>query len=650
MEAITNPGSPPAAPLTDAERDQLADCLAVVEAYRNAGLELARALRTARRDRLYREDHGSFEAFVLASDLQFDVRRAQQLIAAVDRIDEMAEAGVEDLPRNEAQVRPLTALTVSEAVEVWQAALAEHGSARALSRSTVERTCDHVLGLHAEAERDDHDALEQGAPEQDAGRGRDAGPDYTAAMAEAGDAPYGDDARAALARVPAADRDTVREMLSTLADQVTAGVVEEAAAVARAERAENGGRSGRPVVVGAAVVVVEANRRRLTEGAARQVIRTLDVLPDPDDAGRNGVAETDDEGPDAEAGDYVPDPAEATLPLLVVIPVPLCPGSLLDAYDGARASVVGRREVVVTVSELEHHGGPVQGGVVDVRAVREAAIEVGITKTFNMTGALVGWARYSANPLTGCSHACSVRFCYASDLALRFYPQAFVPTIHPARLDAFANTPLPDPDDFAPCERAWCRSVFLGSMGDVMNHSFPNWWIQAVIDEIAAHPDWHVFVLTKLAARLGGFEWPNNAMIGVTVTSQREVRAAAAGLAAVTTGGGKWISAEPMLGPIDPTALLGAGATFFAIGGQSPTRWDREEKQPDPAWVRNFMIAVWARGGYVFSKHNLDWIGHIPFPGTDPFQSAPLPGALIERTAGAPAPDRKPVMARGPQA
>jgi hypothetical protein len=44
----------------------------------------------------------------------------------------------------------------------------------------------------------------------------------------------------------------------------------------------------------------------------------------------------------------------------------------------------------------------------------------------------IEWARWSWNPVTGCLHDCP--YCYARDIADRFYPQGFTPTLHPDRL------------------------------------------------------------------------------------------------------------------------------------------------------------------------------------------------------------------------
>ena len=361
--------------------------------------------------------------------------------------------------------------------------------------------------------------------------------------------PYSPEARDAFVSVPSVDRHSVMEALAVaaLTEDVTAETVAEAALVVRAERAEDGGRSGR-AVVGVAVTVVELSRRKLLFDDHPELIEDIDILTDADVSIVEATENVDGGSAAGDGSDYIPDGARP--PLLVVIPTGLCPDTLLDAH-GAHGLAVGRAEVIVELGELATFGGPVildddgepvldehGGAVLDVQAIREAARTAGIRKTFNRTGELVGWARFSTNASTGCTHRCGRRYCYASDLALKFYPQAFAPCIHPARLDAFGNQSVPDPDRFHEWEKEWSHSVFYGSMTDHLNRAFPDWWIQAVIDEIGAHPEWHVYLLTQLGVRLGDFVWPPNAMVGVTVTTQAEVRAAARTLRSVRGGGG----------------------------------------------------------------------------------------------------------------
>lgn len=53
----------------------------------------------------------------------------------------------------------------------------------------------------------------------------------------------------------------------------------------------------------------------------------------------------------------------------------------------------------------------------------------------------IEWPQWSWNPITGCKHDCP--YCYARDIANRFYPQKFEPAIYPSRLWAPVNTTVP---------------------------------------------------------------------------------------------------------------------------------------------------------------------------------------------------------------
>jgi ParB-like chromosome segregation protein Spo0J len=53
----------------------------------------------------------------------------------------------------------------------------------------------------------------------------------------------------------------------------------------------------------------------------------------------------------------------------------------------------------------------------------------------------IEWAQWSWNPVTGCKHDCS--YCYARDIAVRFYPHGFAPAFLPYRLAAPRSTQVP---------------------------------------------------------------------------------------------------------------------------------------------------------------------------------------------------------------
>jgi protein gp37 len=172
----------------------------------------------------------------------------------------------------------------------------------------------------------------------------------------------------------------------------------------------------------------------------------------------------------------------------------------------------------------------------------------------------IEWTEATWNPTVGCtkvSPGCDR--CYAERLALRFprtFPNRFNLTLRPELLD------LP---------RRWRRprTVFVNSMSDLFHVDVPEGYIHQVF-EVMQECQHHTFqVLTKRAERLARvapqLPWPSNVWMGVSIETAafgwrvdylRRVPAAV-----------RFISAEPLLGPLDDVSL--AGIDWVIAGGES---------------------------------------------------------------------------------
>lgn len=125
--------------------------------------------------------------------------------------------------------------------------------------------------------------------------------------------------------------------------------------------------------------------------------------------------------------------------------------------------------------------------------------------------------------------------------------------------------------------------IFVNSMSDVFHEDIPIEFLRAMFRTMkAAH--WHVFqILTKRPERMlelaNGRAWPENVWMGVTIENRRFVHRA--DMLREMPAAVRFISAEPLLGPLDGLDLTDIG--WLICGGESgpghrPMRveWARE--------------------------------------------------------------------------
>jgi protein gp37 len=239
--------------------------------------------------------------------------------------------------------------------------------------------------------------------------------------------------------------------------------------------------------------------------------------------------------------------------------------------------------------------------------------KIPILPTFNEVNENIGWARWSWNPVTGCLHNCD--YCYARDIAERFYPQKFEPTFLPERLTAPANTKLPKTADGNP---AW-RRVFTCSMADLFGKWVPQEWIKAVFEQIQAHQEWEFLCLTKFPDRLAELDWPANVWAGTTVDRQHRVANAERSFRNVKAGV-RWLSCEPLLEPLQFSSL---DMFDWVVIGASTGSQQAESFAPPFEWVVSLYEQARAAGCRVYLKHNLFGADEGHAPGMQPIREWP---------------------------
>ena len=176
----------------------------------------------------------------------------------------------------------------------------------------------------------------------------------------------------------------------------------------------------------------------------------------------------------------------------------------------------------------------------------------------------IEWTEMTWNPVTGCvkiSQGC--KNCYAERMAKRLkamgsarYDNEFSPTLH---------------EDLIDLPRKWKkpRTVFVNSMSDLFQEAVPLEFIKRVFETMRATPQHTYQILTKRSERLlelaPHLPWPENVWMGVSVEDARvvdRIRHLAATPAVV-----KFLSCEPLLGPLDDLPL--DGIHWVIVGGES---------------------------------------------------------------------------------
>lgn len=188
----------------------------------------------------------------------------------------------------------------------------------------------------------------------------------------------------------------------------------------------------------------------------------------------------------------------------------------------------------------------------------------------------IEWTEATWNPVTGCSKVSpGCAHCYAETFAERWrgvpghpYEQGFDLRLWPERLDVPLRWKRP-------------RVVFVNSMSDLFHEDIPNEYVAHVFD-VMVRAEQHTFqVLTKRHERLAQLApelpWPRNVWMGVTIENRRFVHRADA-LREVPAAV-RFISAEPLLGPLERLGL--AGVDWLIAGGESGPR----HRRIDPSWV-----------------------------------------------------------------
>ena len=178
----------------------------------------------------------------------------------------------------------------------------------------------------------------------------------------------------------------------------------------------------------------------------------------------------------------------------------------------------------------------------------------------------ISWTTHTWNPVTGCTQVSpGCDHCYALRIAERFrggkaWPNGFDVTLRPRRL----QEPLQWRDP---------AYVFVNSMSDLFHKDIPDDYLRQVWD-VVLQADHHTYqVLTKRAHRMAhkirslSLALPDHIWLGVSAEDQRMADSRIPSLLDVPAAV-RWVSAEPLLGPVDLGRYLD-GLDWVVVGGES---------------------------------------------------------------------------------
>ena len=207
----------------------------------------------------------------------------------------------------------------------------------------------------------------------------------------------------------------------------------------------------------------------------------------------------------------------------------------------------------------------------------------------------IEWTEATWNPVTGCSKVSpGCAHCYAETMSLRFGWSRGPWT--PA--NAEANIRLHADRLEQPLGWRRPRVIFVNSMSDLFHELVPVDFIERVFAVMAA-ADRHVFqILTKRHERLAdlapALEWPSNVWMGVSIENRRWVERA--DYLRRVPASIRFVSAEPLLGPLDGLDLT--GIQWLIAGGESGPR----HRPVRAEWLRDLRDRCDAEGVAFFFK------------------------------------------------
>jgi len=192
----------------------------------------------------------------------------------------------------------------------------------------------------------------------------------------------------------------------------------------------------------------------------------------------------------------------------------------------------------------------------------------------------IEWCDATWNPVHGCSKISEGCVnCYAAKLSQRYgHTECEWTAEHADENVQLQRHHLDYPDSLDEPAR-----VFVNSMSDLFHEQVPDEYIHEVLDVVEGNPQHAFLVLTKHGTENGRLpswsRWPENLWMGVSV--EQGNRTYRIDQLRETDAATKWVSAEPLVGPVT-TSL--EGIDWLVVSGESGP--DDHRREMHHGWAR----------------------------------------------------------------
>lgn len=214
----------------------------------------------------------------------------------------------------------------------------------------------------------------------------------------------------------------------------------------------------------------------------------------------------------------------------------------------------------------------------------------------NDTGII--WTNETWNPMSGCVKvSAGCKFCYAEAIAeakrgTAAFPVGFDLMLRPHKLREPYRLKAPS-------------LIFVNSMSDLFLEQIPDSYRDQVFDVIADTPQHEYQILTKRPGEMLRYSlrrpFPQNVWAGVSVENQSAAETRIPTLLQVEASI-RFLSIEPLLGPVGLSSWIAAGLHWVIVGGESGTQVTSK-----PAGRERALVSLEA-GRWVPKPEAVEWV------------------------------------------